>query len=101
MPHSTTSYRGISVQKLSCILLAAAVAAGIVAGCTATEPRESHANRAFTSAIPPNMGNPDLRVKPQESTRRSPRALNVNGTKFRCFERELETKIVVRCVRES
>ena len=90
------------MQKLSSILLAAAVAAGIVAGCTATEPRESHANRAFSSAVPPNMGSPDLRVRSPESKRRTaPRSLNVNGTKFQCFERELETKIVVRCVRQS
>ena len=90
------------MQKFSCILLAAAVAAGIVAGCTATEPRESHANRAFSSAIPPNMGQPDhMSVRTSEAPSRSPKSLNVNGTKFRCFERELETKIVVRCVRES
>jgi len=100
------------VQKLSCILLAAAVAAGIVAGCTATESQgESQASRAFghsdgtNEATPPHMqirsGDTIPHTPPSNAPRRSPKSLNVNGTRFRCYEREMDTKVVVRCVRQS
>ncbi|SEA13313.1 hypothetical protein SAMN05216562_1894 [Microbulbifer marinus] len=56
------------MQKLSCILLAVALATG-VAGCSTTAPEGA------------------------------PKTLSMNGHKFRCVEQELETKILVRCVR--
>ncbi len=56
------------MQKLRCILLAAAMATG-VAGCATTEPK----------------GAPDT--------------LTVNGQQFHCMEQELESKVLVRCVR--
>ena len=100
------SHRGIRVQKLSSILLTVAIATGVVAGCTTTEPRESHANRAFSSAVPPHMDPANFSVRasdrrPRSGSREAPRSLNVNGTRFRCFEQELESKVVVRCVRQS
>ncbi|MFC6633493.1 hypothetical protein [Microbulbifer taiwanensis] len=58
------------MQKLSCILLAVALATG-VAGCSTTAPEGA------------------------------PKALTMNGQKFHCIEQELETKILVRCVRTS
>ncbi len=57
------------MQKLGCILLAAALATG-VAGCANTTAPEG-----------------------------VPRALSLNGQKFHCEEQELETKTLVRCVR--
>ncbi|MCK7596658.1 hypothetical protein M0G74_05145 [Microbulbifer sp. CAU 1566] len=39
-------------------------------------------------------------TKRRSSSRDTPRSLNVNGTRFRCFEQELESKVVVRCVRQ-
>lgn len=39
--------------------------------------------------------------RPRSGSRDAPRSLNVNGTRFRCFEQELESKVVVRCVRQS
>ena len=56
------------MQKLSCILLAVALATG-VAGCATTAPEGS------------------------------PKSLTMNGQHFQCVEQELETKILVRCVR--
>lgn len=56
------------MQKLSCILLAVALATG-VAGCATTAPEGS------------------------------PKSLTMNGQHFHCVEQELETKILVRCVR--
>lgn len=93
------------MQKLRSILLAVAIATGVVAGCTSTEPRESHADRAFSSAVPPHMDPAHLSVRssdrrPRGSSREAPRTLNVNGTRFRCFEQELDSKMVVRCVRQ-
>ncbi|HEY8568200.1 hypothetical protein [Microbulbifer sp.] len=38
--------------------------------------------------------------RPRGSSREPPRTLNVNGTRFRCFEQELDSKMVVRCVRQ-
>ncbi|WP_158681591.1 hypothetical protein [Microbulbifer pacificus] len=94
------------MQKLSSILLAAAIATGTVAGCTSTAPMESHADRAFSSAVPPHMNPAHLSVRssdrrPRSGSREAPRTLNVNGTRFRCFEQELDSKTVVRCVRQS
>ncbi len=92
------------MQKFSSILLAVAIATGVVAGCTSTEPRESQATRAFSSAVPPHMDPAHMSVrsttKRRSSSRDTPRSLNVNGTRFRCFEQELESKVVVRCVRQ-
>ncbi|WGL15648.1 hypothetical protein PVT68_12815 [Microbulbifer bruguierae] len=103
---SHTSHRGIRVQKLSFILLAAAIATGNVAGCTSTESRDSHATRAFSSAVPPHLDSAQYSVRssdrrPRSSRREAPRSLNVNGTRFRCFEQELDSKTVVRCVRQD
>ncbi|WP_158078529.1 hypothetical protein [Microbulbifer mangrovi] len=39
--------------------------------------------------------------RPRSGRRDAPRSLNVNGTRFRCFEQELDSKVVVRCVRQS
>lgn len=93
------------MQKLRSILLAVAIATGVVAGCTSTEPMESHADRAFSSAVPPHIDPAYLSVRSSDrrsrgSGREPPRSLNVNGTRFRCFEQELDSKIVVRCVRQ-
>ncbi|QIL90976.1 hypothetical protein GNX18_15230 [Microbulbifer sp. SH-1] len=38
--------------------------------------------------------------RPRSGRRDAPRSLNVNGTRFRCFEQELDAKVVVRCVRQ-
>ena len=102
------SHRGIRVQKLSRILLTAAIATGVVAGCSTTEPMDSHANRTSISAVPPHMDpahfsvrSSDRRSRSSSGSREAPRSLNVNGTRFRCFEQELESKVVVRCVRQS
>ncbi|MFD1217017.1 MULTISPECIES: hypothetical protein [Microbulbifer] len=100
------------MQKLSSILLAAAVAAGIVAGCTATESKEeSHAIRTFSQSQGSGERTPEhLYIRSEEAPpvtipanapRRSPKSLNVNGAKFRCYEREMDNKIVVRCVRQT
>ncbi|MCW8126237.1 hypothetical protein [Microbulbifer halophilus] len=56
------------MQKLSCILLAVALATG-VAGCSTTAPKGA------------------------------PKSLTMNGQQFRCVEQELESKVLVRCVR--
>lgn len=63
-----TSHEVTAVQKLSCILLAVALATG-VAGCTTTAPKGA------------------------------PKTLTLNGQQFHCVEQELETKVLVRCVR--
>ncbi len=94
------------MQKLSSILLTAVIATGVVAGCTTTAPTENHTNRAFSSAVPPHMDPAHFSVRssdrrPRTSSREAPRSLNVNGTRFRCFEQELDSKVVVRCVRQS
>ncbi|MBY6211751.1 hypothetical protein KUV95_09290 [Microbulbifer agarilyticus] len=94
------------MQKFRSILLTVAIATGVVAGCTTTEPRESQANRAFSSAVPPHLESSHFTVRsserrPRRSVREAPRSLNVNGTRFRCFEQELDSKVVVRCVRQS
>lgn len=94
------------MQKLSSILLAVAIATGFVAGCTTTEPMESHSDRAFSGAVPPHMNPAHLSVRssdrrPRSARRAVPRTLNVNGTRFRCFEQELDSKTVVRCVRRD
>lgn len=59
------------MQKFCCILLAAAMATG-VAGCATTAAPEG-----------------------------TPKSLTMNGQKFHCVEQELESKVLVRCVRAS